>query len=135
MKSLKVNVLLDMLNRVLSYVFPLITFPYVARIFSPEGIGTFQFSLSIVSYFSMIAGLGIGTYAIREAAGIRNDIVKLRQFSKEIFLINLISTIISYTILFLCILYIPKLYENRLLLLICSISMIFSSYNSFICCW
>ena len=126
MKSLKVNVLLDMLNRVLSYVFPLITFPYVARIFSPEGIGTFQFSLSIVSYFSMIAGLGIGTYAIREAAGIRNDIVKLRQFSKEIFLINLISTIISYTILFLCILYIPKLYENRLLLLICSTSMIFS---------
>ena len=126
MKSLKVNVLLDMLNRLLSYIFPLITFPYVARIFSPEGIGRFNFSLSIVSYFSMIAGLGIGTYSIREASSIRNDIYKLRQFSKEIFLINLLSTILSYGIFLLCLFTIPKLYENRIILLICSSSMILS---------
>ena len=126
MKSLKVNVLLDSLNRVLSYIFPLITFPYIARVFSPEGIGLFQFSSTVVTYFAMFAGLGIYTYAIREAASIRNDIYKLRSFCKEIFIINLSSTIISFILFFICIFAVPRLYENRILLCICSISILFN---------
>ncbi|OYS56345.1 hypothetical protein CBF92_00770, partial [Limosilactobacillus reuteri] len=65
-KSLKVNAFLNSLRSLLSIIFPLITFPYVSRVLSVSGIGKYNFSNSIVSYFTLIAALGISTYAIRE---------------------------------------------------------------------
>ncbi|MCR5614290.1 oligosaccharide flippase family protein [Treponema sp.] len=67
-KSLKKNAFYSVLKVFLSLVFPLITFPYASRILLPEGIGKVNFANSIVSYFIMIASLGIGGYATREAS-------------------------------------------------------------------
>ncbi len=66
--SIKKNALLNIFRTLLSIVFPLITFPYATRILLPEGIGKVQFASGIISYFVMIADLGIGTYGIRETA-------------------------------------------------------------------
>ena len=60
-KSLKVNAFLNSLRSLLSIIFPLITFPYVSRVLSVSGIGKYNFSNSIVSYFTLIAALGIST--------------------------------------------------------------------------
>ena len=40
-KSLSVNAFLNGLRSVLNLIFPLITFPYVSRVLSVEGIGNF----------------------------------------------------------------------------------------------
>lgn len=48
--------------------------------FSPEGIGKVNFANSVVSYFALIASLGIGTYGIRESAKIRNNKEEFSQF-------------------------------------------------------
>lgn len=66
--SIKINALLNGLKNLSSLLFPLITFPYVSRVLSVKGIGKYNFSNSIISYFLLIAGLGISTYAIREGA-------------------------------------------------------------------
>ena len=57
----------------MSVLFPLITFPYASRILGPSGIGKVNFASSIVSYFLMLAMLGISNYGIREAGRYRND--------------------------------------------------------------
>ena len=62
-KSLKKNAFYSVLKVFLSLVFPLITFPYASRILLPEGIGKVNFANSIISYFILIASLGIGSYA------------------------------------------------------------------------
>ncbi|WP_318531731.1 oligosaccharide flippase family protein [Limosilactobacillus reuteri] len=72
-KSLAVNAILNALRNGLNILFPLITFPYVSRILNVSGLGKYNFSNSIVSYFLLIAGLGINTYAIREGAKFRDD--------------------------------------------------------------
>ena len=44
-----------------SFIFPLITYPYVSRILGPENIGKVSFAASVVYYFAMFAQLGIPT--------------------------------------------------------------------------
>lgn len=100
-KSLKLNALLNVIKQSCSILFPLITFPYISRTLGGAGFGAFNFSSSIVTYFSYIAALGIGTYATREGSKIRDDLKKVNQFCSEIFSINILSMIMSYILLFL----------------------------------
>ena len=65
-KSLGVNAFLNSLRSLLNIIFPLITFPYISRVLNVVGIGKYNFSNSIVSYFQLIGTLGISTYPIRE---------------------------------------------------------------------
>ena len=61
-KSLKLNFIMNALLTMSSFIFPLITFPYVSRVLLPVGTGKVSFATSLISYFSMFAQLGIPTY-------------------------------------------------------------------------
>lgn len=124
-KSLRKNAALNMTKTVMGLIFPLITFPYVSRVLEPSGIGKINFAHSIVSYFSMIAALGISTYGVREAAKVRDDKMQLTKFVKEILSINIISTIAAYILLFLSLLIVPRFSEYRRLLAVCGASILF----------
>lgn len=123
-KSLNVNMLLNFLKTIFTTVFPLITFKYVTSVLGKEGIGAINFSNSIIQYFSIFAALGISTYAIRECAKVRINNEKISLLSSELFSINIISTLISYSILFFIVLFVPALSTNRILILILSVSII-----------
>jgi len=126
-KSLKRNAVFNVLKTIISLLFPLITFPYASRILMPIGIGKINFSNSIISYFGIIASLGISTYGIREAAKRKHDKILLSQFTFELFVLNLISTFIAYILLFVAIFFIPKFIEYRTILIVCSTTIIFTT--------
>lgn len=125
--SLKKNVVLNFVKTFMSIIFPLITFPYASRILGPAGVGKVNFATSIVSYFSMIATLGISGYGIREAAKRRDDKESLSQFSQEILAINTISTIVAYILLIAVTAFVPKLQSYKILIYICGISVAFTT--------
>lgn len=117
-KSLKINAILNFIKQLCSVIFPLITIPYVSRILQSENYGKYNFGNSIISYFSLIAALGVSTYAVREGAKYRDDKEKITKFSREVFTINIISTIIAY-IMLLIVLIIPSplvIYRKLILL-------------------
>ena len=87
-KSLGYNALLNGLRSALNLIFPLITFPYVSRILSVEGMGIYNFSNTYVGYFILLAGLGIVTYAVREGAKYRDNIDKMNLFASQVFTIR-----------------------------------------------
>ncbi len=126
-KSLKKNAFLNMIRTLMSLIFPLITFPYASRILFPEGIGTVNYVNSIVSYFTMLAGLGIGTYAMRETAKLRDNQTELNKFYSEILCLNLISTLIAYILFFITIFIIPYFNDYRTMLIISSITIFFTT--------
>lgn len=126
-KSIKVNMILNGIKGVLGVIFPLITFPYISKILGVENIGKYNFANSIISYFILLAGLGINTYAIREGARIRDDKEKLNKFSREVFTINIISTIISYLLLLILVLIVPKFKDYSALIYILSLQIIFKT--------
>lgn len=75
--------------QLLVVLLPIITVPIVSRALQPVGVGTWNYVNSIVSYFTLIAGLGLSTYGVREIAYVRNDKKKLSQKFWEIEAFNI----------------------------------------------
>lgn len=122
-KSVKYNVLMNMILTTSSFVFPLITVPYVSRVIGPDGMGAISWAQTFVSYFSLVAVLGINSYGIREVARVRNDREKLSIVTQELMTILIISTTITYAVFLVMTFTIPKAREDEPLMLIFSASI------------
>ncbi|ARR37422.1 flippase [Lactobacillus delbrueckii] len=129
-KSLGKNALLNGLRSVLNIIFPIITFPYVSRVLSVGELGKYNWSNSFVSYFLLIAGLGIAIYAVREGAKLRNDRNEISAFASQVFSINILSTVVSYILLSLCVLIFPKVQSYSTCIYIFSIQIVFTTLGT-----
>lgn len=129
-RSLGFNTFLNGIRSVLNIIFPLITFPYVSRVLSVQSIGIYNFSNTYISYFVLLAGLGINTYAIREASKYRDNQQKLNLFSNQIFTINILSTIIAYILLLVSLLVFKTLSNYISCILIFSLQIFFTTLGT-----
>ena len=129
-ESIKKNTFYNTIKYIASTVFPLITFPYISRVLMKENVGKVNFGLSVVSYFSLISTLGITLYAVRECAAVRNNQKKLNDVSSQILSINILSTVIAYVLLTVTLLFFKKVENYRLLIVIQSLSIIFTTLGA-----
>lgn len=125
-KSIFKNVVLNIIRVSLSIIFPLITFPYVSRVLMADNLGKVNYALSIENYFALIAALGIGGYAVREGARLRHNNNEFQTFANEVFSVNIITTIVAYTLLLLLLL-LPQFRDYKLLILLQSVSIVFTT--------
>lgn len=126
-KSLKLNAVLNMLRSSLSLIFPFITFPYVSRVLGSNEFGKYSFSASVISYFSLFAAYGISTYAIREAAPIRENKEKISQLASKLFSFNIYTSILAYIVIFLLTATNSRFEPYRPLIMIQSISILLTT--------
>lgn len=126
-KSISINVILNIIKTLMSVVFPLITFPYATRILHASNLGKVGYAQSIISYFSLIAMLGMNTYAVREGAKLRENNTIFNQFFNEVIRINIITTVISYVLLLFSVSFIPELNEYKKLIILMSTSILFTT--------
>ena len=125
--SIKKNFIMNALLTMSSFIFPLITFPYVSRVLLPVGTGKVSFATSLISYFNMFAQLGIPTYGIRACAKVRDDREELTRTAHELLMINLAMSIISYIAFFICLTFVPRLRDERTLYIITSLTIFLTS--------
>lgn len=126
-KSLKLNMILNAIKGIMGIIFPLITFPYVSRVLGVDNLGSFNFANSVISYFVLAAGLGISTYAIREGSRFRDDNSKFKHFADEMFTINMAATAVSYFLLLVFMIAVPKFANYKVLLIILSLQIVFKT--------
>lgn len=77
----------------------------------------------------MFAQLGIPTYGIRACAQVRNDKKKLSKTAQEIFIINIIMSILAYIVFFIALCNVPRLKDEKTLLIIVSSTIFFNQLN------
>lgn len=94
MKVLK-NYLFNASYQLLVIILPLITIPYITRIFTPEQIGINAYTFSISQYFVLFAGLGVGIYGNRTLAYVKNDESKRIKTFWSIFFAVVMTSMIS----------------------------------------
>lgn len=123
-KSLKINSIMNIIQSMFAVIVPMFTFPYVSRVLGVHNMGKINYSNSIISYFVLVANLGVAAYASREVALVRNDKKRASQVASEIFSLNILSTLVAYILLALTIVGVDKFATYRLLLLITSINII-----------
>ena len=66
--SIGLNFLMNVILTISSFIFPLITFPYISRILQADGVGKIQLASSYVAYFLAFSQLGLPIYGIRASA-------------------------------------------------------------------
>ena len=113
----------------MSIVFPLITYPYVARVLNADGLGKINFASTTIGYYSLIAVLGISSYAGREGIQYRDDQKKLNQFSSEVYTLNLITTLGSLLVLAISCVVVAKFRSYLSLISIYSLTIVFSVFG------
>lgn len=111
------NAILNILKTMSSIIFPLITVPYISRVLHADNVGKINFGNSIVSYISLIASLGVTTYAIRECSRYRENEKQLENTASQIMSINIFSTVIAYIVL-VCLLFFGKSLNGYVILII-----------------
>ncbi|MBG9367203.1 flippase [Streptococcus sp. NLN64] len=126
-KNLGINAFLNLVKTSLSILFPLLTYPHVSRVLGVENIGKINYTGSLVSYFSLIAALGISTYAIREGSKIRTDKAHLQKLGNELFTINILSTLLSYLLLAIVVFLFIENPEYKILIFVQSLSIFFTT--------
>lgn len=126
-KSLKINFIMNAFLTMSSFIFPLITFPYISRILLPEGTGKVSFATSVISYFVILAQLGIPTYGIRACAKVRDNREELSKTAHELLIINIIMCCFSYLILGILLMTVPKFKSEKTLLIIVSLTLLFNT--------
>lgn len=125
-KSIKFNFIMNLIRVLMTILFPLITYPYATRILNSGGVGRAAYVASIVSYFQLVAAFGVNNYAITEGAKIRDDKKRLDKFASEMFLINLVFTVLAY-VMFAVAVFLPKFDGYEMLLFISSTSILFTT--------
>jgi O-antigen/teichoic acid export membrane protein len=103
------NIFYNVILAISQVLFPLITFPYLARVLGPENIGLYNFSESYARYFAMISALGISVYGVREIAKKQDQPKVLSNTFVELFSINFIATCILSVLYVFTIYYTNKL--------------------------
>lgn len=73
---------------------PLITAPYLSRVFGADGIGSYSYASSIVSYFTIVASLGTASFGKREISYAQDNIYRRSKVFWETELVSIVSVAI-----------------------------------------
>lgn len=130
LKSLKVNMVLNLIKQGFSLLFPLITVKYVTKCLGANVYGIYNYCTSIITYFSYFAAFGISSYAIREGSIHRSERKDLDKVCSEIFSINLIFTIISYIFLWIMMIFVKDIRKYYNIIGILSLSIILTTIGA-----
>lgn len=97
-KSVKKNFVYNLVYQILTFLLPLITTPYLARVLGKEMIGKYSYHYSIAYYFVLFGMLGSNNYGNREIAKIRDNEEKMNKTFWSIYFLQVITGVLSLSI-------------------------------------
>jgi PST family polysaccharide transporter len=89
------------LLKALTYLLPLITFPYLIRVLGVDKFGLVMFAQATMYYFEILVDFGFNLSATREVALNAKNKSKLNEIISSVFSIKLVLLIISGLLLLL----------------------------------
>lgn len=110
-KRLASNFLSLSLLQVAGYVFPLLTVPYLAHVIGVDYYGEIAFASAIMIYFQTVVDYGFIFSAVRDIARVQEDKEQISAIYSRVMWSRFVLLSISFLLLTICIVTIPKLQE------------------------
>jgi len=101
-----------------SYIFPLITLPYLSRVLQPANFGLVAFAQSFIFYFITLTEYGFNLTATRKIAVNRDDPKAVSRIFNEVMVAKLFLTVLGFCIMLGIVGAIPKLRADWLLFVV-----------------
>ena len=105
------------LLQIASYIFPLISIPYLARVLGVDGLGKISFAAAVIVWIQTIADWGFDMTGARNVAQSRDDKEKVSKIFSDIFWARIFLMLCSLIILILLLIVVPKFRENYVIIL------------------
>lgn len=108
------NTVMLYIMQISGYIFPLFTFPYLARTLSTNYYGMMTFVTSTMVYFQMIIDFGFILSATKECSIYRDDKEKLSEIFSSVVISKCILSLIGFVILMIMVNFIPSFEDKGL---------------------
>ena len=127
MPSIRSNIILNGLNTITGIIFPIITFPYAARILLPQGIGIINFQLAIINYIVLLTSLGIPLYGVKEIAKHQDNKLQRDKVTIELLVLSFLLCFLGYLIVWMLASFVPEIRQHAVLFWILSLTIAFNT--------
>ena len=106
------------LLQIASYLFPLVTMPYLARVIGAEGFGKIAFASALITWFQTVTDWGFNYTATRDVARNREDAEAVSRIFSTVLWARCILMIVSFLVLSVLIVCVPVFKENAVIILV-----------------
>ena len=118
------NVIVNIIRTVTMTILSFVTFPFVCRVLGAESLGLYSWATAFVYYFLILARISIPNIAVRECTKVKNNPDKLSQKVHEFFILQSITTLLSFGLMVAIIFMVPTLSDSKNLLFIISLNFL-----------
>ena len=125
----RTNVLINISRTLVLTILSFMTFPWVCRYLGANQVGVYTWCNTFVMYFLVLAKIGIPNLAIRECVKVKDDKEKLCNKVQTFFILQLITTVLSFAIEALLVLTITEFKANSDVIFILSINFLSGTFS------
>jgi len=129
LEKVRTDVIVNIIRTFVTTIISFITFPWVCRYLGATQVGTYTWVATFVSYFLILAKVGIPNLAIRECVKVRDNKELLSNKVQTFFLIQLITTAISFGLMTMVAFSVKDLASNSSLVFILSLNFLVGAYS------
>lgn len=127
--NIRINVIINIIRTVVLTFLSFITFPWVCRYLGETQLGTYTWANTFVQYFLIIAKVGIPNLAVRECVKVRDDKEKLSNRVQTFFLIQLVTTTISFGLMCILVFSVKQFADISSLIFILSLNFLTGAFS------
>ena len=131
MSLVRKNIFVLFLIQGTNYIFPLLTIPYLSRIFGPTGIGALALAQAVILYLVLVIDFGFNLTVTRRIsiAYEKNDNLEINQLYTQTLLIKMIIFLIVALLVFVLCQMVPQLFDVKMLIYIGFVSLLGTAVN------
>ena len=125
----RTNVLINIARTVVLTILSFMTFPWVCRYLGSAQVGIYTWCNTFVMYFLVLAKIGIPNLAIRECVKVKDDKEKLSNKVQAFFLIQLVTTILSFGLMCALVFSVKEFRNNNEIIFLLSINFLSGAFS------
>lgn len=125
----RTNVLINIARTLVLTILSFMTFPWVCRYLGAAQVGVYTWCNTFVMYFLVLAKIGIPNLAIRECVKVKDDKEKLSNKVQTFFLIQLITTVLSFGLMCSLVFSIKEFNNNNEIIFLLSINFLSGAFS------
>lgn len=125
----RTNVIINISRTLVLTILSFMTFPWVCRYLGSAQVGIYTWCNTFVLYFLVIAKVGIPNLAIRECVKVKDDKEKLSNKVQTFFIIQMITTLLSFGLMCTLVFTVPELKNNNEVIFLLSINFLSGAFS------